>query len=463
MASSTARYSANDSWNAVASWNPTHVADDPAGPVYKYFSVWLLLLPLLFIAANGMLSLLNLGANSADMTQNGSLLRTAQSVRPQVVFYYLAMAGYALVGHKLMLRVALQNKLLLLAPAFAVLSAAWSMSPTLTLRTAFELLMTTGFAFYLSERYSTERLMKILVFLGWISVVLSLGLVLLAPGVGIYHRDSSGAWQGIFSHKNFLGVGMAFFLTPIFFIRKRLAGKIAYAIPVLFLVARSQSRGAWFVTAGMVMFAAWINLSHRVKKREFLLSIIATAAIAIFLVALGVAYYEPLMRWIGKDPTMTGRTDIYAAVLQSILKHPALGYGFGAFWFVNPEAVNIGLKIGWASIGYAENGILEMGLQLGIVGLVLIFIPIVRAIRQGMRLLQTRNYNPHIGWFCTILFLELATNIEAGSVLAGTTLSWTLTIIAIVGLAKEYRNRPAAVTIPMNSPAAVRYASVPSL
>jgi exopolysaccharide production protein ExoQ len=445
MSSSTATYTTNNAWSETASWTQAQVAGDPnAAPIYNSLSVWFLLLPLLFIAANGMPSLLNLGANSADMTQNAYLIRTAQGIRPQVIWYYLTMAGYVVVGYKLILRAALQNRLLLLAPAFAALTAGWSESPTSTLRTSIDLVITTAFALYLSERFSTERLMKILVLLGWIAAILSLGLVILAPAVGIYHRDGSGAWQGIFSHKNFLGVGMAFFLTPIFFTPGKLAGKIAYSITSVFLVAMSQSRGAWFVTAGVLLFAGWIALSRRMKKREFLLSIVATTAIAFFLVALGVAYYEPLMHGIGKDPTMTGRTDIYAAVLQSILKHPALGYGFGAFWFINPEAVNIGLQIRWPSIGYAENGILEMGLQVGIVGLALIFIPIFRAIGQGLRLLQTWNYNPRVGWFCTILFLELATNIEAGSVLAPTTLSWTLTIIAIVGLANEYRNRASA-------------------
>ena len=445
---STLRYTANNTWDGVESWDSAQVAGDQSVPVYNSLSVWLLLLPLIFIAANGTLSLLSLGANNGDMTQNGNLLKTAQAVRPQVVWYYLTMAGYALVGHRLILRMALQNKLLLLAPAFAGLSAAWSVSPTLTLRATFQLLMTTGFAFYLSERYSTERLMKILVFLGWIVAGLSLLLVVFAPAVGIYHRDSSGAWQGIFSHKNFLGVGMAFFLLPIFFIPGRRGGKIAYSIVLLFLVAMSQSRGAWFDTAGVLMFVAWLKLSHRVKKQEFFLSVIVTVAIAVFLVALGVAYYEPFLRWIGKDPTMTGRTEIYAAVLQSIVKHPALGYGFGAFWFLNPESVTIGMKIGWTSIGYAENGILEMGLQLGIVGLVLIFFPVFRAMRQGIRLLQTRSYNPRIGWFLAILFLELITNIEAGWPLAATTLSWTLTIIAVVGLANEYRNRESAAMLP---------------
>jgi hypothetical protein len=91
--SSTARYTATNTWSDVASWNPAQAAGEPAGPVYNYLSVWILLVPLLFIAANGMLSLLNLGANSGDMTQNGSLLKTAQAVRPQVVFYYHTMAS----------------------------------------------------------------------------------------------------------------------------------------------------------------------------------------------------------------------------------------------------------------------------------------------------------------------------------------------------------------------------------
>jgi hypothetical protein len=47
-----------------------------------------------------------------------------------------------------------------------------------------------------------------------------------------------------------------------------------------------------------------------------------------------------------------------------------------------------------------------------------------------------------------ILFLELITNIEAGWPLAATTLSWTLTIIAVVGLANEYRNRESAAMLP---------------
>src|ERR1700760_1499215 len=210
MSSTTARYTANDSWYDEASWYPADAAGDLGkGPVYTYVSIWLLLLPILFLAAAGMVSIFTYGGNNGVMTQNSSLLRTAQSVRPQVVWYYLTMGYYVLVAHKSILRVALQNKALLLAPAFAGLSALWSASPSMTFRVVLELLLTTAFAFYLADKFSTERLMRVLVFAGAVGAFLSLVLVALLPAVGIYHRDDSGAWQGITSHNNALGIAMA--------------------------------------------------------------------------------------------------------------------------------------------------------------------------------------------------------------------------------------------------------------
>ncbi len=144
------------------------------------------------------------------------------------------------------------------------------------------------------------------------------------------------------------------------------------------------------------------------------------------------------MRFIGKDPTLTGRTDIYLAVLESIFKHPLLGYGFGAFWVAtNPEPFLIGLRIHWMTIGYAENGLLELWLELGTVGLGLVLIMFGKAISQSVRLIRSRYYNPRIGWFTSIIFLELISNIEAGQVMVPGTINWVLTLIAFIGLAKE--------------------------
>jgi O-antigen ligase len=398
-----------------------------------------LLLPLLYLVAYGQFSFTN-QPNNALMTENGDLLQTSQGIRPHVVLYYALMAAFIVTGYREIWRVMLNNKLLLAGPVFAALSAIWSEAPLLTLRTSFELTMTTLFAFYLCERFSTEQLMKLLMFVGTVAAILSIMLALFLPTYGIYHRDASGAWEGIFSHKNALGVGMTFLLTPVFFSTQRFVLKVGYGALLFFLIGMSESRGAWFMAIGVLAFAAWLGCLRRLRRTEALLLTVITIAAVIALVSLGVFYLDPVMRFIGKDPTLTGRTEIYHAVLASIAKHPILGYGFGAFWHgLNHESVIIALRIHWMSIGYSENGFLEVGLWLGTAGLSLVLVYFGRAIGQSIRLVKSRYYTPRVGWFSVILFLELITNIEGGVVLAPVHMEWTLTLIALVGLATEAR------------------------
>ncbi len=408
-------------------------------PIYQQVLAWVLLLPLLYLAAYGQFSFTN-QSNSALMTENGDLLQTSQGIRPHVVLYYAFMAAFILTGYREIWRVMLNNKLLLVGPLLAALSAIWSEAPLLTLRTSFELTMTTLFAFYLCERFSTEQLMKLLMFVGTVAAILSVLLALLLPQYGVYHRDSSGAWEGIFNHKNALGLGMTFLLTPVFFSPQRLMLKVSYGALLLFLIGMSESRGAWFMAIGVLAFSAWLWCFRRLRSTEALLLTVIAIAAVIAMASAGVFYLNPVMRFIGKDPTLTGRTEIYSAVLASIIKHPILGYGFGAFWHgLNHESVIIALRIHWMSIGYSENGFLEVWLWLGTAGLALVLLYFGRGIVQSIRLIKSRYYTPRVGWFSVIIFLELITNIEGGVVLAPVHIEWTLTLVALVGLATEMR------------------------
>jgi exopolysaccharide production protein ExoQ len=412
-----------------------------ASPVYQQVLSWVLLLPLLYLVTNGQPSIPSL-YNGQLMTQNAVLLRPPQGIRPLVVLYVVFMVGFILIGCREIWRVIVVNKLIMAGILFAALSASWSEVPLMTLRVTCELTMTTLFAFYLSERFSTEHLMRLLMFVATIGAICSIVLIVFLPQYGIYLRDGDGGtpWQGICSHKNSFGVAMAFLLTPVFFVRSRVTLKIAYGGLLLFLIVMSQSRGAWFVTVGLFLFVTWLVIFKSLGRHESLLLIAVTTVSVILMFVLGLLYLDPLTRAIGKDPTLTGRTGIYMAVLESIFKHPVRGYGFGAFWLgFNPESWKIALRIHWLQIGYAENGFLELGLQLGAVGLLLVLLAFGRAISQGVRLVSHRYYNPRVGWFSAILFVELITNIIGGAVMTPVTLNWSLTLIAFVGLANEVR------------------------
>ena len=77
------------------------------------------------------------------------------------------------------------------------------------------------------------------------------------------------------------------------------------------------------------------------------LVLVATTAI-VAAVALAVHFWPLLATHMGKSSSMSGRTEIYAEVWRSIMKHPVLGYGFGAFWY----AGNLNFSVSaWRFVG----------------------------------------------------------------------------------------------------------------
>jgi exopolysaccharide production protein ExoQ len=435
--------------SAIPVSGATQHEQESAKPAYSYLLTWLLFYPLLTMVAKGSLSFLS-PPTSAFSYQNAALAKTAQSVRIPVVLLVLFLVGFIVIGHRGILRTLARNRLIVCGLVFAALSALWSEAPAMTIRTTIDLTLSTCFACYLISYLSPERLMKLLMFIGVIAALLSAAIAVALPQYGVFQGYGGGAWQGICTHKNTLGLAMAFLLTPVFFVQERRSRKIAYAALILFLIAMSQSRGAWFETAGVLSFVAWVAAFRRFQARESLLLVLGTVAVFAGVVMFGLTHMSPLMSLIGKDPTMTGRTDIYAAVMDSIQKQPFWGYGFGAFWQFNQEARNIALSIRWINIGYAENGILELWVQLGAIGVGLVFLMLGRALKQGFKLIRSQYYTPRVGWFTTIIVLEILTNVESGWLMVGDTLDWTLTLVACIGLANEIRQiRQSASSVPL--------------
>ncbi|HEY0035861.1 MAG TPA: O-antigen ligase family protein, partial [Longimicrobium sp.] len=84
---------------------------------------------------------------------------------------------------------------------------------------------------------------------------------------------------------------------------------------------------------------------------------------------IGVTYKDQILTGMGKDPTLTGRTDIWDALITSIGQQPLLGYGYNGYWLgkEGPAAETLA-AIGWETPS-AHNGFLEVCLQLGLVGM----------------------------------------------------------------------------------------------
>jgi exopolysaccharide production protein ExoQ len=140
-----------------------------------------------------------------------------------------------------------------------------------------------------------------------------------------------------------------------------------------------------------------------------------------------------LLPAVGKDPTLSERTVIWAAVWTTIAKQPLLGYGYGAFWtgLLGPS-LNIVLISGWA-LAQAQNGFLDIWLQVGVAGVVLIVLATGQAARDALRCFRGSGQDNHVRWCIVVIITTILYNIGESS-LGMVQLVWFLFLLACIGL-----------------------------
>jgi O-antigen ligase len=335
----------------------------------------------------------------------------------------------------------LRNRILIACLLLPLVSVLWSGNIGNSIRLSIEADACLLFAACLYVVFPSRRLQQFIIFIGVCAALLSAFAAIALPRYGIFVEYAGGAWQGICDHKNIFGVSMAYLLTPVFFIPSpQRRWRLAYAIFLLFLIAMSQSRGAWIETVALLGMIGIMFLLRRLPPAESWLLLIVTGVLGVFILAGVIASFDTIAPLLGKDASMSGRIEIYRQCWLAVQRAPVLGYGYGGFWGIAPEAVDLGISIRWPVIGYAENGFLEVALQLGFVGVAVVVVLLGRAICQGVRLITCRSSSWEISaWYLSILFLALLTNIDAGWLLTPGTLDWVMIVIACLGLNDEMR------------------------
>jgi O-antigen ligase len=335
--------------------------------------------------------------------------------------------------------------LIMSLPVLAFFSIAWSQFAMITLVHAVMLGANMAFAFYLMERFSINDILKLLLIVGALASIGSLFLIVFLPQYGVQNRSSlvSGAWEGIFGQKNICGLVMTSLLLPAFFVHiKSQYAKIfrnSYIIAVIVIIAMSRSAGAWVICAACLIFVLGMRFLIRMPQKEAVAIVLIFGGIAAIAGVFVYRYFDVLMYALGKDPTLTGRTRIWSSLLTSVMKKPILGYGYTAFWGgLQGESASVVLSEHGA-IGYAENGVLELWLELGIVGVVLYMLVFFRAIRDAAYCFM-RKPSPAVMWYISVLFFIAVSNIEGGKLLSTSDLGLILSIIAFVGLRREVQH-----------------------
>ena len=261
-------------------------------------------------------------------------------------------------------------------------------------------------------------------------------------------------WHGFFVHKNvmaaFLLIAIA---TVLHFDRNRLSQFLSLAAVAL-LFAMSHSTTGMMAALMLVAVKIWLTANRGLTSRSSAAFAASTGALVIFAgVGIG-ASLSALADAAGKDLTFTGRTKIWSATWSAILRDPILGHG-SAGLFGTPRSIETGQvmrEIGFQA-GHPHNGLLDVAVQLGAVGVVIVLV-VVASIFQSSLKLQRRA--PEVAGFALcivsgIVMMSVGESVFLGSSLAILILLRTLTLresmAAVTGLetvAPPRRERPRA-------------------
>lgn len=258
---------------------------------------------------------------------------------------------------------------------FAVLSLAWSEQPRETVFGVGNLAVETlaalamvGLGGTLATRYLAD-LLKLL-------LVTSAAVAVLLPSVG--RMSIRGApWQGVFNHKNSLGT-IAAFAAIVFVTSGRPAHRLRWLAVALLILMATDSKTA---LAAALLSISVIALARSVYLRRPGRRPAPSVVFYGLVVVVGVVSWQlsaVILRLLNRAPNLTGRTSVWGTIVDYASAHPFTGTGLGAQIY-DGSPLSLLIAAGRSgTLGTTHNGYLVVYLGLGMVGVVIFALVLLR-------------------------------------------------------------------------------------
>jgi len=335
----------------------------------------------------------------------------------------------------------LANNILLLGlVGLTAVSVIWSIDPDTTLRRSFALIMSTLFGFWMASRWSWREMILLIASAFGLIAVSSTVMALAVPSIGIDHAVHAGAWKGVFWEKNTLGGMMALGAVSAYAALRADPGRrwiwAGMAVLCTALVLLSTSKTAllsWTLGTGGAIGIAACRQGFGFAATVLFAGITGAILLAMALVIAPVEFLELL----GRDATLTGRTDIWAILTEEVWKRPWTGYGYRAFWTVeNGPVFWVRQGTSWP-VPTAHNGLLEIALALGIPGVVLMLTVYLRSMMRAIGTIFSRR--PETYWVLAQFAIMGLASISESNLMNQNSLSWILFTAGSAKLAQGSR------------------------
>ena len=250
----------------------------------------------------------------------------------------------------------------------------WSTAPDITARRIVAVYATTLGGVVLAARYRWAELAEVFATAFAILAVISFVMPLALPSIGVMHELFPGAWRGVWADKNALGgimtlgfciLSAAAMLNPA---RAMIWWPFA-ALSVLLVIMSTSKTSLVSVILGLggLMFVAIVRRGPGISVAASWLAMLGL----VMALCVGMFASDLVFKALGKDATLTGRTEIWTAAMHQIEKRPWTGYGYSAVyddtnrWGPLRKIVK---EAGWTP-HHSHNTWIEQWLGLGVFGL----------------------------------------------------------------------------------------------
>ena len=324
-------------------------------PVRVAFTLWLLIAG----TGSGLISNVDvLDRTASTGTQGGAVLLALSSL----AFLTLVPSPVQAFGRLL----TTSNAVLLLA-LMATVSMLWAAVPTQSFQGVVRLGIGILAAAVLAYRVPIEATLRGLFLATGSASTISAVLEFAAPE---RVRLSTGNWHGLYLWNSTAGLVAATATLLAIALPRRLTGPWFMRLVLLsgsvVSVMLAASRTAQLaLVVGLGFSAVWRLL--RVDRRVGVTALIFQF-VAAFMLAIGLRV--AFLGAIGKDESLTGRSQIWDRVVDEIAAKPVQGWGFRSYWF--SDRARLGVSDPNRIPQTSHNQFLEVGLQLGLFGMVVL-------------------------------------------------------------------------------------------
>jgi O-antigen ligase len=279
-----------------------------------------------------------------------------------------------------------KNTALTIFLVFGLLSALWSDFPFVAIKRWFrDIGIYLAILVALSERYPLEAFCTLLRRLFYLLISLCILLIKYYPALSRQYDYWTGfaSISGAATSKNTLGVlclvsGLFFFWDTVArwssrkapITRRIILVNLTFLVMTLWVLQQSASATSKVCLA----LGCVVILAARTRKEGLpaYLKVLIPFGISLYgVLAFGFGFdlNGIVAQFLGRDPTLTDRTGIWKVVL-SVGTNPLVGTGYESFWLGSR------LQKVWQTypgINEAHNGYIQMYLQLGFIGLFMLW------------------------------------------------------------------------------------------